>query len=211
PIRPAGLCRRPPFTTHSLYPEYSFLNHHAHPRAPPSCPTRRSSDLDDFVLYHISVVLPEFVLDFREPAEMVEAEVSGHEVPYVLIQHIRIALHDGDRHVAYVEQTAVVRKFALQCFGHDGRRIRIVHDPCIFRIGPYVPDQFDHVRYRTHAVCHAARTACLLAEHAVPERDLFILLAHFEAAGADLQEGHIDVSECRLLIRRILEFFEFRV
>ena len=126
---------------------------------------------------------------------MVEAEVARFEIVARAAEHLGIALHDGDGHVADVQDLVIIGEYAARGLGNDGGRVGVVDDPRLGRELADLRDDLDDLGDGAQAVREAARAAGLLADEPVLEGDFFVLFTHLHVAGADLHEGEVDVGE----------------
>ncbi len=103
--------------------------------------------------------------------------------------------HRRHWHITNIQHPRV-RTQAAYPFGHNRRRVGVVHDPCFFiRILLYQVDKLDHRQDSAQTVSKAAWPAGLLAYYAMAQRDLLILLAHFVLADAHLGKDEVCSAE----------------
>ncbi len=103
--------------------------------------------------------------------------------------------HCRHRHIADIQHPGV-RTQATYPFGHNCRRVRVVHDPrLLIRVLLYQVDKLNHRQNGAQAVSQAAWPTGLLAYYAVAQRDLLILLAHFVLPDAHLGKDKVCSAE----------------
>ena len=147
------------------------------------------------VLAELGQDLLAFDLDGREPAKVVEPKVVVDDVLLAHAQGRGGNVDDGDGHVADVDDARVGAQHAAG-LGDDGSWVGVVEDPVVL-LGVLlnVVDELDHREDGAHAVGEAAAAAGLLANAAVAQRDLLVLLAHRVAAHAHLRKDEGGVGE----------------
>ena len=150
-------------------------------------------------------VVAVLIVDLGEPAVVVQAVVAVLQLATVLdAAHDGHLVHEVDRHVADVDDLAVRAQHAAG-LGHDGGRVGVVEHPCVGAPLLHVVEDLDDAADGAHAVGDAAGAAGLLAEHAVLQRNLLVLLAHGVLADADVGEHEVDAGESGLGVGRVVE------
>ena len=146
-----------------------------------------------------------------KPAEVVQAEIVHLQLVAIHAQNGAHIAHCGDGHIADVQHPRV-RAQAAHAFRHDRCRVGVVHDPGFFmRVAIHPIDKLYHRQDRAQSVRQAAGTASLLADHAVPQWDLLILLAHFILTDPHLGEDEMCAAERHFRVSGDGEFDAFTV
>ena len=112
---------------------------------------------------------------------------------------------NADRHIADIEDFGV-RPQTSGGFRHNRRRVGVVKHPGVRRIFFHIIHQLQHAADRAHTVGDPPRTAGLLAQHAVAQRDFLILFTHRIFTDADMRHDEINIGKRRLRIGGIAEF-----
>ena len=130
-----------------------------------------------------------------KPAEVVQAEVVDLQLVAIDTQNCPHIAHRGHRHIADIQHPRV-RAQTPHALRDDRCRVGIVHDPGFFmRVAIDQIDKLHHRQDRAQAVGKPSGSARFLAHHAVTQRDLLILLAHFILADAHLGEDEMRAAE----------------
>ena len=130
-----------------------------------------------------------------KPAEVIQPKVVHLQLAAINPQNGSHVTHCSNRHIANIQHAGVWPQ-TTHPLCDDCRRVGVVYDPCFFmRVAIYQIDKLDHWQDRTQPVSQPAGAAGLLTNHAVSQRDLLILLAHFILANAHLGEDEVCAAE----------------
>ena len=158
-----------------------------------------------FAQFRHQIVAVE-ILNRSPPAEVVEAVVAhAHLFTVFEADNLRHPPFNADRHIADVEDFGV-RTQTAGGFRHNRRRVGVVQHPGVRRIFFHIIHQLQHAADRAHTVGDPARSAGLLAQHAVAQRDFLILFTHRIFPDADMRHDEINIGKRRLRIGGIAEF-----
>ncbi len=143
--------------------------------------------------------LRQFILAIHQypgkPAEVVKAKVIHLQLVAIHTQNGPYVTHGCDRHIANIQHPGFWPQ-AAHTLGDDGRRVRVVNDPRFF-VGITINhvDQLNHWQNGAQTVRQPARAAGLLADNAVTQGDLLILLAHFVLTDTHLGEDEMGTAK----------------
>ena len=158
-----------------------------------------------FAQFRHQIVAVE-IFNRRPPAEVVQAIVAhAHLFAVLQADNLRHAPFNADRHIADVEDFGV-RAQTARGFCDNRRRVGVVQHPRVRGVLLHVIHQLQHAADRAHAVGDPARAAGFLAQHAVAQRDFFILFTHRVFAHADMRHHEIDIAKGRFRIGGVAEF-----
>ena len=144
----------------------------------------------DIILNLRHQVVAQFIRNAGPPAEVVQAEVAHIQILGVLIHNVGHAGLGGDGHIANIDDACFGTHNAAG-FGYDGSGVGVIQNPAVRRILIHVIDDLHHAGNAAHAISDAAGAAGLLADHAVTQGDLFVLLTHGKLAYADVRHAEV--------------------
>ena len=146
------------------------------------------------------------IFNRRPPAEVVQTVVAhAHLFAVFQADDLRHTSFNADRHVADVENFRV-RTQAARGFRDNRRRVGVVQHPRFRGVLFHIIYQLKHAADGAHAVGDATRPARFLAQHAVAQRDFFILFTHGIFANANMRHHEIHIGKGRFRIGGVTKF-----